>query len=153
MRTILDSSPLFRSTVGFDRMFELLDSLAQPAESWPPYDILKTGENAYRLEMAVAGFSENELDVTQDGNTLLVRGTKSNENSSEYLHRGIAGRAFTRRFELDEYVRVEDARLQNGLLVINLVRDLPEALKPRRIEISSKPAMANSGPRRIEQAA
>ncbi|HWL68822.1 MAG TPA: Hsp20 family protein [Geminicoccus sp.] len=140
MRTALDFTPLFRSTIGFDRVFDLLDSASrlQAIDNWPPYDIVKTGEDAYRISMAVAGFSRDELDLTLEPNLLVVSGTKSGPDDGQYLHRGIAGRAFQRRFELADHVEVKSATLENGLLTIELVRELPEAMKPRRIEIGSE---------------
>lgn len=140
MRTNVDFSPLFKSSIGFDRIFDLLESAerVQSIENWPPYDILKTDEDAYRITMAVAGFSEHELTLTQEPNLLVVSGTKSGEEQGpgEYLHRGIAGRSFQRRFELADHVHVTGASLENGLLTIDLVRELPEEMKPRRIEIA-----------------
>ena len=136
--TTFDFSPLFRSSIGFDRMLNALEtaSHAQSFESWPPYDIIKNGENDYRIVMAVAGFAQNELTITQEQNLLMVTGQKADEGTSEYLHRGIANTAFERRFELADHVRVENASLVNGLLTIDLRREIPEALKPRRIEIA-----------------
>lgn len=139
MRTAFDFSPLFRSTVGFDRIFDLLDNAQRVStiDNWPPYDIVKTGEDQYRVTLAVAGFGENELNVTQERNLLLVSGEKAASESSSYLHRGIAGRSFQRRFELADHVRVAGANLTNGLLSIDLKREIPEAMKPRRIDIKA----------------
>lgn len=141
MRTF-DFSPLFRSTVGFDRLARLLDT-AVDEQSWsyPPYNIEKMGENQYRITMAVAGFSEADLDITSQDHTLVVagRGNKG-EATSQYLHRGLAARAFERRFELAEHIRVSGATLANGLLHIDLVREVPEALRPRKIEIGTAAA-------------
>jgi molecular chaperone IbpA len=144
MRTNLDFSPLFRSSIGFDRIFDLLEnaSRVEPIDNWPPYDIVKTGQDAYRITMAVAGFSLDELSITHEPNLLVVSGAKSGEDSAEYLHRGIAGRAFQRRFELADHVLVNGASLENGLLTIELVRELPEEMKPRKIEIGT-----GSGPK------
>jgi len=158
MRTSFDFSPLFRSSIGFDRVFDLLENVARmPAgESWPPYDIVKTGENAYRISMAVAGFRPDEIGITQEPNLLIVRGTRSagdGSSSGHYLHRGIAGRDFECRFELADHVEVRDARLDNGMLSIDLAQELPEEMKPRRIEIQSAgTALPKSGTRRIEGA-
>ncbi|WP_159711807.1 Hsp20 family protein [Geminicoccus flavidas] len=151
MRTALDFTPLFRSTIGFDRVFDLLDSASrlQAIDNWPPYDIVKTGEDAYRISMAVAGFSKDELDLTQEPNLLVVSGSKPGQDDGQYLHRGIAGRAFQRRFELADHVKVKAANLENGLLTIDLVRELPEAMKPRRIEIGSE-ALPKPEPMQIE---
>ncbi|WP_099865451.1 Hsp20 family protein [Pararhizobium haloflavum] len=138
----VDFSPLYRSTVGFDRLFTMLDSLAQPdqGQTYPPYNIERTGENAYRITMAVAGFGEDELSIEAREHTLTVKGEKSDENGddgSEFLYRGIAKRAFERRFQLADHVEVRGASLKNGLLHIDLVREIPEAMKPRRIAIEA----------------
>ncbi|MFD2236734.1 Hsp20 family protein [Aureimonas populi] len=136
----VDFAPLYRSTVGFDRLFSMLDNLGTPdsGQSYPPYNIERTGENAYRITMAVAGFGESELSIESRENVLTVKGDRAEaENEkSEFLHRGIAGRAFERRFQLAEHVEVKGASLKNGLLHIDLVRIIPEAMKPRRIDIS-----------------
>src|SRR5262252_9719121 len=144
-----DYSPFYRATVGFDRVFDLLDSVASQSGSngYPPYNIEKTGDNAYRIVMAVAGFSEAELNVTQKEDELLVTGqTKANgEDDKQYLYRGIAGRNFERRFQLAEHVKVVGAKLVNGLLVIELQREIPEEKKPRTISIqaeAAKPALS-----------
>ena len=137
MRTSLDFAPLYRSSIGFDRMFNLLEnaSRVQAIDSWPPYDIVKTGEDDYQITMAVAGFSQADLTITHEPNLLVVSGQKAGEDNAQYLHRGISNRTFERRFELADHVKVADANLSNGLLTINLRRELPEAMKPRRIEI------------------
>ena len=134
-----DLSPLFRSTIGFDRLGRLLEaSLGSDPVAYPPYNIEKLGENAYRITMAVAGFGEGDLDVTSQDNTLTIRGKAQPEaQGAQYLYRGIAGRAFERRFQLAEHVEVERAHLENGLLHVELVRRIPEALKPRKIEIAA----------------
>ena len=137
MRTV-DFSPLYRSMVGFDRLATLLDQAAktEAASNWPPYNIETTGENAYRIELAVAGFKPDELSVEVKENTLTVSGRKAaNVDEKRYLHRGLAERNFERRFQLADYVFVTDAQLADGLLSISLKRELPEAMKPRRIEI------------------
>jgi molecular chaperone IbpA len=133
-----DFSPLFRSTVGFDRVMSLLDQAMAAGEGgYPPYNIEKTGEDQYRIVVAVAGFAEEDLTVEQKATTLLVAGRKTpREEGVTFLHRGLAGRPFERRFELADHVRVVGARLANGLLEIELVREVPEALKPRRIAIT-----------------
>ncbi|WOS62285.1 Hsp20 family protein [Sinorhizobium fredii] len=145
-----DFSPLYRSTVGFDRLFTMLDSLGQPdqAQTYPPYNIERTGENAYRITMAVAGFDESELSVEARENTLTIKGEKSEEKGeeSQFLHRGIAKRAFERRFQLADHVEIRAASLKNGLLHVDLVREIPEAAKPRRIAIDS----VSSQPKQIE---
>jgi molecular chaperone IbpA len=137
----VDFSPLYRSTVGFDRLFTMLDSLAQPeqAQTYPPYNIERTGENTYRITMAVAGFDETELSIEAHALVLSVKGEKNEEpaESGEFLYRGIAKRAFERRFQLADHVEVQNASLKNGLLHIDLLRNIPEAMKPRRIAIVS----------------
>lgn len=134
----LDFSPLYRSTVGFDRLFSMLDTAGSDTPSYPPYNIERTGENAYRITMAVAGFTEDELAVEAREHFLTIKGEKSEEeNDREILYRGIASRTFERRFQIAEYVRVDGASLENGLLHVDLVRELPEAMKPRKIEIST----------------
>ncbi|RAZ91971.1 molecular chaperone [Mesorhizobium hawassense] len=138
----VDFSPLYRSTVGFDRLFTMLDSLGQPetAQTYPPYNIERTGENAYRISMAVAGFSEDEISIEAHRNVLTVKGERKEENNgegSELLYRGIAARSFERRFQLADHVEVEGATLKNGLLFVDLKRNIPEELKPRKIAITS----------------
>jgi molecular chaperone IbpA len=147
----VDFSPLYRSTVGLDRGFTLLDSLTQPEQvpSYPPYNIERTGENTYRITMAVAGFDETELSIESHAHALIVKGEKREENAdgSEFLYRGIAKRAFERRFQLADHVEVTAASLKNGLLHIDLLRSIPEALKPRKIAIAAEPVEA---PKAIE---
>jgi molecular chaperone IbpA len=142
MRTF-DLAPLSRSTVGFDRLFSMLDGAGfEQAPTYPPYNIERTGDNAYRITIAVAGFAENELTIESKENTLTIRGEKQekSENQGEVLYQGIAARAFERRFQLADYVQVTGAQLANGLLHVDLVRELPEAKKPRQIPIGgSKP--------------
>ena len=136
-----DFSPLFRSTIGFDRLTRLVDAASRvdnAALAYPPYNIEKTGEDAYRVTMAVAGFSPDEIDVTVHQNTLLVTGkSKKEEDESRFLHRGIARRAFERRFSLADHIKVVGASLDNGMLHVDLVREVPEAAKPRKIEIGT----------------
>ena len=135
-----DFSPLFRSTVGFDRVLDLLDqaSRGQTMTNWPPYNIEKTGDDQYRITMAVAGFSPDEIELVQQENVLLVSGQKRPEPEGvQVLHRGIATRAFKQTFNLADHVKVTGANLENGLLTVELKREVPEALKPRRIEIKS----------------
>lgn len=135
---MFDLTPFYRSSVGFDRLFRLLDE-AQSVETqaYPPYNIEKTAENAYRITMAVAGFSQDELAIEAKGNLLTVTGKKDAKaaGSYEFLHQGIAGRSFERRFHLADYVEVKGADLAHGLLHISLVREVPEAMKPRQIAI------------------
>jgi len=136
-----DLSPLYRSTVGFDRLFATLDQLTNPenGQTYPPYNIERTGEDAYRITMAIAGFGEKDLTIEAKQNSLTVRGEKTTEESKEgeFLYRGIASRAFERRFQLADYVEITGASLENGLLHIDLVREIPEAMKPRTIAIGS----------------
>ncbi len=153
MRTSLDFSPLFRSSVGFDRVFDLLENADRTAaiDNWPPYDIEKTGDDQYRIRMAVAGFAQDELKIAQEPNLLVVTGAKSGDDNGQYLHRGIATRLFARRFELADHVKVAGASLENGLLTIELVREIPEEMKPRRIEILARDASSKGEPQRIER--
>ena len=153
MRTAYDFSPLFRSSVGFDRIFDLLENATrvQALDNWPPYNIEKAGEDQYRITMAVAGFSPGELNLTAQPNWLVVSGQKQGEESTQYLHRGIATRSFERRFELADHVKVKDARLDNGLLTIELVREVPEEMRPRRIEVQAWNALgAGEQPQQVE---
>ena len=138
MRTV-DLSPLYRSVVGFDRLADLLDSAsADAANGYPPYNIERTDQNAYRIEIAVAGFKPEELSIEVKENLLTVQGRKpANEDTRRFLHRGLAERNFERRFQLADYVVVTDASLADGLLSVSLVRELPEQLKPRRIDIKT----------------
>ena len=152
MRTF-DLAPLYRSTVGFDRLFSLLDSFGgvdggNPA--YPPYNIERTGENDYRITVAVAGFGENELSLEAKENTLTIKGEKQvkQDNAGEVLYQGIAARAFERQFQLADYVQVKGASLENGLLHVDLVREIPEAKKPRQITINGK-----SAPKVVDQKA
>ncbi len=145
MRTY-DFSPLYRSTVGFDRLANIMDQVLTndgPSQSYPPYNIEKTGEDAYRITLAVAGFGDGDLNIEARDGLLVVSGKKSAEDGDErtYLHRGIANRAFERRFQLADHVRATGAVTENGLLHVDLVREVPEALKPRRIEIATAPAI------------
>lgn len=142
MNTALDFSPLFRSTVGFDRLSRLLEAstLADTGTPYPPYNIIKLDEDNYRITMAVAGFAEKDIEITAKENQLIVAGrTLQREENKEavYLHRGIAERAFERRFQLADHIRVTGASMENGLLTVELVREIPEQMKPRRIDIKS----------------
>jgi len=140
MRTF-DLAPLYRSTVGFDRLFSLLDQVSgldATTSSYPPYNIERTDENAYRITVAVAGFTENDLSIEVKESTLTIRGekqVKDSDKASEVLYQGIAARAFERRFQLADHVQVTGASLQNGLLHLDLKREIPEAMKPRQIPI------------------
>lgn len=140
MRTVFDFSPYHRSTVGFDRLFSTLESLAQGdgGGNYPPYDIERLDEDSYRITLAVAGFAESEIELTAQQNLLTISARKDSEDEADparYLHRGIANRAFERRFQLADHVEVRGARLINGLLSVDLVREVPEAMKPRKIAI------------------
>lgn len=138
-----DFSPLYRNFVGFDRMANLIDAASQASAnttSYPPYNVARLDEDSYRIELAVAGFSDETLDIQTHENVLTISGTNQQETANddvEYLHRGIAERGFERRFQLADHVFVKGAELNNGLLVITLQREVPDALKPRRIEISN----------------
>ena len=152
----IDLSPLMRATVGFDRMMNLLDAASrvdEGANSYPPYNIEKTGDDTYRITMAVAGFGEGDLDLTVKQNSLVVKAGKAESKEAKevtYLHRGIATRSFERRFDLADHIQVTGARLENGILSIDLVREVPEALKPRTIAIEKIEA---AKPKVIENAA
>ena len=140
MRTY-DLTPFYRSTVGFDRLFSLLDQASETSPGYPPYNIERTGDNAYRISVAVSGFAQNELSIVAKENTLTIKGEKvANENGkdkSEVLYRGIAARAFERSFQLADHVTVKNATLENGLLHVDLEREIPEAKKPRQIAINT----------------
>lgn len=139
--TRIDLSPLYRSTIGFDRFASLLDSalnIEQQSNGFPPYNIEVTGENRYSITLAVAGFEDNEIDIQVERGVLVIRGRKANaEEGREYLHQGIAFRSFERKFNLADHVEVVDAELKHGLLNVRLVKEIPESAKPRKIEISS----------------
>ena len=148
-----DLTPLYRSTVGFDRLLTLLDTVTGPSDvqAYPPYNIERTGENAYRISMAVAGFADAELKIEVNESLLTVTGQKGDEpTEKQYLHRGIAGRTFERRFQLADYVEVRGADLRDGMLHIELQREVPEKLKPRSIAIGST---MSSSTKAIEHAA
>ncbi|OJX11404.1 MAG: heat-shock protein [Caedibacter sp. 37-49] len=142
-----DLTPLFRSSIGFDRLMRIMDSATRGEEgapSYPPYNIEKMDDQTYRLTMAVAGFSEDNLSITVQDNVLVITGkARADDESVQYLYRGIAGRAFERHFQLADFIKVGDANLENGLLKITLQREIPEAMKPRTIEI--RPAQKPKG--------
>lgn len=153
MRTY-DFSPLYRNFVGFDRMASMIDAAATQAaktsSSYPPYNVARLSEDSYRIELAVAGFTAEDIDIESHNGILTVTGTqepKAENDTAEYLHRGIAERGFERRFQLADHVRVNSADLNNGLLIINLVREVPDALKPQKIVISN--ALAVDGEKLI----
>ena len=147
MRSAFDFTPFRRSAVGFDRLFDMLESSAAGAngENYPPFDLIKVDDNRYRIEIAVAGFRRDEVEITSHQNVLIIRGQKSEDNGSNYVHRGIATRSFERRFALADHIQVTGADLADGMLRLDLVREIPEAMKPRKIEIgggASQPARA-----------
>ena len=142
MRSAFDFAPFRRSTVGFDRLFDMLEnsSLGQSQENYPPFDLIKKGENDYCIELAVAGFKPDEIDITAQQNVLIVSGRKndeSEEKGSNYIYRGIATRSFERRFALADHIQVKGADMKDGLLSVELVREIPEAMKPRKIDIGA----------------
>jgi molecular chaperone IbpA len=142
MRTALDFAPLWRSTIGFDHVADLVDSALRQSneDNYPPYNIERSTEDHYRISLSVAGFDVNNVTVTAEQNALTVEGKKPEGNAREYLYQGIAARPFRRVFNLADYVQVKQASFQDGLLVIDLVREVPESMKPRRIEIGAGPA-------------
>ena len=138
MRSAFDFSPFRRSTIGFDRLFDMLETSAansNSGENYPPFDLVQLGDNAYRIDLAVAGFKRDEIDITAQQNQLIVTGKKADENGTDYIHRGIAARSFERRFGLADHIRVTGADLKDGLLSVELLREIPEAMKPRKIAI------------------
>jgi molecular chaperone IbpA len=145
MRTNFDFTPFRRSTVGFDRLFDLLENGAgwQGADNYPPFDLEKVSDDGYRITLAVAGFRPEEIDVTAQQNLLIVTGRKNGDEQGRYIHRGIATRAFERRFGLADYVQVRSAELKDGMLAIELVREIPEEMKPRKIEIGGSRAQVS----------
>jgi len=150
-----DFSPLYRSTVGFDRLFDLLDqsARAEPAGNWPPYNVERNSEDEYRITMALAGFAPDEIELVQKENALTVAGHKAapQEGGTQVLHRGIAARSFRQTFDLADHVKVTTASLENGLLTIDLKREVPESLKPRRIEIASGSSPASGKDSTVHQ--
>ena len=142
MRSAFDFTPYRRSTVGFDRLFDMLENsgLGNGGENYPPFDLIRTGENDYRIDLAVAGFRPDEIDITAQQNVLVVTGKKKEESEkegSDYVYRGIATRSFERRFALADHIQVRGADMKDGLLSVELVREIPEAMKPRKIDIGS----------------
>ena len=149
MRSAFDFAPFRRSTVGFDRLFDMLEnsSLAQGQENYPPFDLIKLGDNDYRIELAVAGFKPDELDITAQQNVLVVSGRKkdeSEEKDNNYIYRGIATRSFERRFALADHIQVRGADMKDGLLAIELVREIPESMKPKKIDIGGSQGQQRS---------
>jgi len=137
MRSAFDFAPYRRSSVGFDRLFDMMESSAagQSQENYPPFDLIQTHDNDYRIDLAVAGFKSDEIDIIAQQNVLIVSGKKREDEGSNFIHRGIAARSFERRFALADHIQVRDADLRDGLLSVALVREIPEALKPRKIDI------------------
>jgi molecular chaperone IbpA len=143
MRTTYDFAPLWRSTIGFDRLFDLVDAAQQQAgaeDNYPPCNVERVGEDRYQISLAVAGFSPDEIEITAEQSVLTVEGRKAENQQREFLHQGISSRPFKRQFNLADYVQVKGAAFDNGLLRIELVRELPEAMKPRRISIAGSSA-------------
>jgi molecular chaperone IbpA len=148
----LNLDPFWRSSVGFDRILDLMDESLrfQPENSYPPYNILRTGENSYRISLAVAGFKPDQISVTVQQNTLVITGRENQKTEHDYMHRGIAARDFERRFSLADFVEVKEATFEDGLLQIDLVREVPEAMKPKRIEIRSGKVLQDNKSKTIE---
>ena len=155
MRT-LNLDPFWRTSIGFDHLFDLVDQSLrlEPEDNYPPCNIVRTSENTYRISLAVAGFRPDQINVTVNQDTLAITGRADQaQDNGDYLYRGIAGRSFERRFNLADYVEVKSASLNDGLLQIELVREVPEAMKPRRIEIKSGQALPDDKVRTIESKA
>ena len=138
MRNAVDFAPFRRSSVGFDRLFDMMESSAagQGQENYPPFDLIQIDDNVYRIDLAVAGFTANEIEITAQQNVLIVSGEKCDDEGQRFVHRGIATRSFERRFALADHIQVREADLRDGLLSIMLVREIPEAMKPRKIDIN-----------------
>ena len=137
MRSAFDFAPFRRSTIGFDRLFDLLENSAigQGAENYPPFDLIRLDDNHYRINLAAAGFARDEIEITAQQNQLIVSGRKGDDDKVDYIHRGIANRQFERRFGLADFIKVADADMKDGLLSIDLIREIPEAMRPRKISI------------------
>ena len=137
MRSAFDFAPYRRSTIGFDRLFDLLESstLGQGSENYPPFDLIRIDDNRYRINLAVAGFVRDEIDITAQQNQLIVSGRKDDDDKVDYIHRGIANRQFERRFGLADFIKVAEADLADGMLSIDQVREIPEAMRPRKVAI------------------
>jgi molecular chaperone IbpA len=153
MRTY-DFAPLWRNSVGFDRLFDVINNMqalgAQEHDNYPPYDILRTGEDTYRIQLAIAGFAPDDITITAQQNLLVVAGRKAEAEGVQYLYQGISARAFQRQFSLEDHVEVAGATFVNGLLQIDLVRRIPEAMKPRRINIATEAAPQRAKPKVVE---
>jgi molecular chaperone IbpA len=154
MRTNFDFTPYRRSTVGFDRLFDILEAtIRNDGDGWPPFDLERESEDSYRITIAVAGFKPDEIEIVAQQNQLTVTGRKAEDpGSGRYLHRGIASQAFERRFQLADFVEVQKARFENGLLIISLKREVPEAMKPRRIAIDGVANDRLSAPGKLQAA-
>ena len=156
MRSAFDFAPYRRSTIGFDRLFDLLEnsSLGQGSENYPPFDLIKVDENHYRINLAVAGFSRDEIDITAQQNQLIVSGKRSDDDGIDYIHRGIANRQFERKFGLADFIKVAEADLKDGLLSVELIREIPEAMRPRKVAIGGgqpeQPAIEVTAKERVE---
>src|ERR687890_364173 len=149
MRSAFDFAPFRRSTVGFDRLFDMLENnnMGGNGENYPPFDLIKLGDNDYRIELAVAGFKPDEIDITAQQNVLVVTGRKNEESEqkgSDYIYRGIANRSFERRFALADHIQVRGADMKDGLLSIELVREIPESMKPKKIDIGGSQGQQRS---------
>jgi len=144
MRTNFDFSPYRRSTVGFDRLFDMLESGNGAGDNYPPFDLERVDDDRYRITLAVAGFGPDEIDITAQQNLLIVSGRRREDNERQYIHRGIATRAFERRFGLADYVQVRNADLRDGILAIDLVREIPEEMKPRKVSINGSTGSGES---------
>jgi molecular chaperone IbpA len=155
MRTY-DLTPLWRTSIGFDRLFDVINNMQAHEgqdNNYPPYDILRTGDDTYRIQLAVAGFARDDIAITAQQNLLVVAGRKAEPPEHQYLYQGISARAFQRQFSLEDHVEVEGASYENGLLQIDLVRRLPEAMKPRRVDISATPPPQRQKPKVVEGSA
>jgi molecular chaperone IbpA len=160
MRTTFDFAPFRRSSVGFDRLFDMLENstIGPNTETYPPFDLVKLDDNRFRIALAVAGFGQDDIEITAHENVLIIRGRKGEEDEANYIHRGIATRSFERRFALADHVQVRGADLKDGLLLVEVVREIPEAMKPRRIAIGGgaakdQPTLEAKAEKQEEQAA
>ena len=155
MRSAFDFAPYRRSTIGFDRLFDLLEnsSLGLGSENYPPFDLIRLDDNHYRISLAVAGFSSDEIDITAQQNQLIVSGRKDDDDKVEYIHRGIANRQFERRFGLADFIKVAEADLADGMLSIDLVREIPEAMRPRKVAIGNAQPKQDRIEARVEEGA
>ena len=153
MRTNFDFTPYRRSTVGFDRLFDMLESGNAASDNYPPFDLERVSDDEYRITLAVAGFGQDEIDITAQQNLLIVSGRKREDDDRQYIHRGIATRAFERRFGLADYVQVRNSKLADGILAIDLVREIPEEMKPRKVAIDGAGAGGDRPQQRIDGSA